>query len=50
MIDKIELDPETQQCRIHYRITLATGVKLASPRGTKEFPAIRAVRRVIGNP
>ena len=30
-IDRVELDPETERCVIHYRLT--TGVNLASPRG-----------------
>ena len=30
-IDRVELDPESERCVIHYRLT--TGVNLASPRG-----------------
>ena len=30
-IDRVELDPETERCVIHYRLT--TGVNLASQRG-----------------
>ena len=30
-IDRVELDPVTERCVIHYRLT--TGVNLASPRG-----------------
>lgn len=38
LVDKVELDPETLSCRLHYR--LETGVKLASRRGCESTPVI----------
>jgi len=42
LISKIVLDPETLQCRIHYRIAL--GDKRASPRRRILIPPLEAIR------
>lgn len=40
MVDQIQLDPVNLTCRIHYRLTLETGVKVASPRRSDSNPTI----------
>jgi DNA repair exonuclease SbcCD ATPase subunit len=44
IIERIELDPDSHQCRIHYRID--TGEMMASPRGFEPFPAFTTSTRV----
>lgn len=39
-IDRVELDPESERCVIHYRLT--TGVNLASPRGPDAIPLVNS--------
>jgi hypothetical protein len=41
IMERIELNPETMECRLHYRIN--AGEFMASPRGTQELPAIKTV-------
>lgn len=38
LVERVELDPETLSCRMHYR--LETGVKLASRRGCDSTPVV----------
>lgn len=38
MVERVELDPESLACRMHYR--LETGVKLASRRGSDSTPVV----------
>jgi multidrug resistance efflux pump len=40
-IDRVELDPESERCVIHYRLT--TGVNLASPRRPELIPRVAVV-------
>lgn len=44
LVQQIELDPETLQCRIHYAIQAARGESLASPRPRRRIPPLRLVR------
>ncbi|HEX9812088.1 MAG TPA: recombinase family protein [Burkholderiales bacterium] len=44
MIDQITLDPETLDCRIHYRIEVRDN--LASPRPCAAIPILRLVSRI----
>lgn len=44
-LEKIELCPSSNSCRLHYRI--ATGDLLASPRQSQEFPALCVVRSLL---
>jgi site-specific DNA recombinase len=43
ILESITLDPVTLEARLHYRIGLASGDLMASPRGSDEFPALRMV-------
>lgn len=46
IIDKIVLDPTDLDLRIHYRISLAGGMEMASPRGSADDTTLRLVRLV----
>lgn len=37
LLDRIELDPNTRAFTLKYRLPVATGVKVASPRGLEGF-------------
>lgn len=44
LVERIELDPATFECRIHYQIGI--GNKVASPRGCPAIPILRAISRL----
>ena len=44
LLERVELDPETQFCRLHYAVR--TGDFVASPRGFEPFPAFTTCARV----
>ena len=46
LVERIELDPETLECRIHYRIAVPDRNMVASPRGHGGIPALVLVRRL----
>jgi hypothetical protein len=47
LLDRIELDPETGECQLHYRISPVIRANLASPRLSSQGPHfLRLVRRV----
>lgn len=41
ILERIELDPQTLNCRLHYRITPAMGDRLASPRDYDAIPPLK---------
>jgi DNA invertase Pin-like site-specific DNA recombinase len=43
ILETVTLDPVTMEARLHYRIGLASGDLMASPRGSDEIPALRLV-------
>ena len=43
IVERIELDPVTLECRIHYRIGIESRNSLASPRGSGPIPVLRLV-------
>lgn len=43
LVDRIELDPESLECRIHYRIAVEDRLCMASPRVGHSSPVLRAV-------
>jgi hypothetical protein len=45
--ERIEIDPDTLECSIHYRIGWEGRNKVASPRGRAAIPAFRAVRKFL---
>jgi len=42
MLDRVELDPQTLDCQIHYRISLPMRNKLASPREADVIPLVNS--------
>lgn len=54
MVDRIELDPATLECTVHYRIPVADRLSVASPRGCADWPVLLAesavTRSLTGHP
>jgi hypothetical protein len=42
LIDRIELDPLSHSCKLHYAITAARGDSMASPRGSEPIPIVNS--------
>lgn len=48
MVEAVSLDPATRSGEIRYRISPGSGVMLASPRQTQQFPVLRIIKTMVG--
>lgn len=45
-VERVVLDPLSEECSVHYRFAVVDRTDLASPRGSRDYPAIRSQRNV----
>ncbi len=47
LVERVTLNPETLECRVHYCIAVADRLCMASPRLRAEWPVLRRIEEVL---